>query len=40
MGNTFWWLIALYPFPLAVEIDCIHGGERDLICTIARKIKI
>jgi hypothetical protein len=32
--------IALYPFPLAVEIEDVHAGERDLMCTIARKIKI
>jgi hypothetical protein len=43
MRNTFLWLQAhncAAPLPLALEIDCIHAGERDLMCTIARKIKI
>jgi len=43
MGNTFLSLqptIASYPFPLAVEIEDVHASERDLMCTIARKIKI
>jgi hypothetical protein len=43
MGNTLLWLRAhncAVPLPLPVEIDRIHAGERDLMCTIARKIKI
>jgi hypothetical protein len=44
MGNTFLWLQAhscAVPLPtLAVEINGIHAGERDLMWPIARKIKI
>jgi hypothetical protein len=43
MGSTFLGLQAhscAVPLPLAVEIDGMHAGERDLMCTIARKIKI
>jgi len=42
MRNTFLWLQAhswAIPLPV-VEIDCIHAGERGLMCTIACKIKI
>ena len=44
MRNTFLRLPAhscavLPSLRLVVEIDCIHAGERDLMCTIACKIK-
>src|SRR5437660_2928151 len=44
MGNTFWWLQAhncAVPLPPGRRNRLYSwGGERDLMCTIARKIKI